>query len=127
MRRADQDVHFHHEDRILRLNISKSSRYQMGSHELDAETMRNILTQLLAKTDYTKKKQKKNPHHHYEGVFKDITNIDKPVINPGNLQNQLQEKSINKESNNKKISENSTKCVQIFLINTLTKNLITIY
>jgi len=116
MRRADQDVHFHHEDRI-RLNISKSSRHQMGSHELDAETLRNILTQLLAKTDYTKKKQKKNQHHHYEGVFKDITNIDKPMTNPGNLQNQFQEKSINKESNNKKISENGTKCV-IFLINT---------
>lgn len=118
MRRADQDVHFHHEDRIHRLNISKSSGHQAGSHELDAETMRNILTQLLAKTDHTKKKQKKNPHHHYEGVFRDITNIDKPVTNPGSLQNQLRGTSINKfESNNKEISENSTKCV-IFLVDT---------
>lgn len=119
MGRADKDVHFYHEDRALRLNVSKSSKHQLGSHELDAETMRNILTQLLAKTDHTKKKQKKNPHHHYEAVFRDITNIDKPVTNyPGNLQDQLREKSINKfESNNKKISENNTKYV-IFLINT---------
>lgn len=117
MRRADQDIHFYHEDRALRLNISKSSRHQPGSYELDAETMRNILTQLLAKTDHTKKKQKHNPHHHYEAVFRDITNIDKPVTNyPANLQDQFQEKSISKFDNNKKISENNTKCV-IFLIN----------
>lgn len=125
MRRADQDVHFYHEDRALRLNVSKSSKHQQGSHELDAETMRNILTQLLAKTDHTKKKQKKNPHHHYEAVFREITNIDKPVTNyPENLQNQLQEKSTDKFESNKRISENSTKCV-IFLINT-SNNLITI-
>ncbi|XP_018059569.1 PREDICTED: uncharacterized protein LOC108694515 [Atta colombica] len=111
MRRADQDVHFH-EDKILRLNISKSSTHQ-SSHELDPETMRNILTQLLAKTEYTKKKQKKNLHHHYEAVFRDIINMDKPVTNgtthPRNLQDQLQEESISRFDNNKKISENSTK------------------
>ncbi|XP_077267479.1 uncharacterized protein LOC143900244 isoform X1 [Temnothorax americanus] len=111
MRRADQNIHFYHEDKALRLNISESSKNQPGSHELDAETMRNILTQLLAKTDYTKKK-KKNPHHHYEAVFRDITNIDKPVTtHPGSLQrDQLREKSINDlESNDKNVSENSTK------------------
>lgn len=117
MRRADQDVHFYHEDKILRMNISKSSIHQ-SSNELDPETMRNILTQLLAKTDYTKKKQKKNLHHHYEAVFRDIINVDKPVTNgtthPKNLQDQLQEESISRFDNNKKISENSIKCV-IFL------------
>lgn len=110
MRRADQNVHFYQQDRTLRVNISKSSRHQAGSHELDAETMRNILTQILAKTDYTKKKQKKNLHHHYEAVFRDITNIDKPATkHPVNLQDQLQEKLKNKFDNNKKISENTTK------------------
>ncbi|XP_018317849.1 uncharacterized protein [Mycetomoellerius zeteki] len=112
MRRADQDVHFYHEDKILRMNISKSSIHQ-SSNELDPETMRNILTQLLAKTDYTKKKQKKNLHHHYEAVFRDIINVDKPVTNgtthPKNLQDQLQEESISRFDNNKKISENSIK------------------
>lgn len=112
MRRADQDVHFYHKDSALRLNISKSSRHQLSSHELDAETMRHILTQLLAKTDYTKKKQKKNPHHHYEAVFRDVTNIDKPMTNyPDNVQDQLQKKSISRFDNNKTISENSTEYV----------------
>lgn len=112
MRRADQDVHFYHKDSVLRLNISKSSGHQLGSHELDAETMRHILTQLLAKTDYTKKKQKKNPHHHYEAVFRDVTNIDKPMTNyPDNVQDQLQKKSISRFDNNKTIPENSTKYV----------------
>jgi len=115
MRRADQDVHFYHEPKALRLNVSKSSKHQVGSHELDSETMKKILTQLLVKTDYTKKKRKNIPHHHYEAVFKDITNIDKPVTTPGNLQDQFQEKSISRFDNNKKmIIENSTKCV-IFL------------
>lgn len=112
MRRADQDVHFYHENKAFRLNVSKSSKHQLGSYELDAETMRHILTQLLAKTDHTKKKQK-NSHHHYEAVFKDITNIDKPMTNySGYFQDQLREKSINKfESNNKKISKNNTEYV----------------
>ncbi|XP_011865778.1 PREDICTED: uncharacterized protein LOC105560886 isoform X2 [Vollenhovia emeryi] len=111
MRRADQDVHFYHEDRALRLNASKSADHQLGSHELDAETMRNILTQLLAKTDHTKKKQRENPHHHYEAVFKDISNIDKPATNyPGNLQDQLRKELINQfESDNKEMSKNSAK------------------
>lgn len=112
MRRADQDVHFYHKDSALRLNISKSSRHQLGSHELDAETMRHILTQLLAKTDYTKKKQKKNPHHHYEAIFRDVTNIDKPMTNyPDNVQDQLQKKSISRFDNNKTIPENNTEYV----------------
>jgi len=114
MRRADQDVHFYHEPKALRLNVSKSSKHQVGSHELDSETMKHILTQLLIKTEH-KKKRKNIPHHHYEAVFKDITNIDKPVTTPKNLQDQLQEKSISRFDNNKKmIIENSTKCV-IFL------------
>ncbi|KAL0118619.1 hypothetical protein PUN28_009354 [Cardiocondyla obscurior] len=109
MRRADQNVHFYNKNETLRTNVSKSSQHQPGSHELDAETMRNILTQLLAKTDHTKKKQK-NPHHHYEAVFRDITNIDKPVTNyPESLQDQLRGKSISKfEFDNKKTSKNNT-------------------
>lgn len=79
MKRAGQDVQFHHKDGTFHLNISRLSEYsrQSSSHELDAKTMRNILTHLLAKTSDTKKKQKENPHHHYEGVFRESANIDK--------------------------------------------------
>lgn len=122
MGRVNQDIQFHHKGNALRLNISQSSENQKGSHELDAKTMRNILTQLLAKTIDTKKKQKENPHHHYEAVFRDITNIDKPLTanHPGNSSSGDQplrrKQSISTSGDNKKISGNSTKCV-IFLNN----------
>lgn len=81
MKRAGQDVYFHHNGNSLRLNASVLPGYshQLGSHELDAKTMRHILTQLFAKTLDTKKKQKENPHHHYEAVFRETNNIDKPL------------------------------------------------
>lgn len=114
MRPADQDVHFYDKDSALRLNVSKSG--QPGSHELDSETMRNILTQLLVKINYAKKKQKKNPHYHYEAVFRDVTNIDKPAITnySRNLQDQLQEELIRKFDNNKE-TENGKKYVIFFI------------
>lgn len=118
MSRVNQDVQFHHKGNALRLNISTSLENQVGSHELDAQTMRHILTQLLAKTIDTKKKQKENPHHHYEAVFKEVTNIDKPPTanHPDNLssENQPLRESTSTSGNNKEILENSTKCV-IFL------------
>lgn len=52
--------------------------YHYNSHELDAKAMRAILTELFVKTFDTKKKQKENPHHHYEGTFVEAANIDKP-------------------------------------------------
>ncbi|XP_012256817.2 uncharacterized protein LOC105686493 isoform X2 [Athalia rosae] len=52
--------------------------HQLTSHELDAKTMRNILTQLFVKTLDTKKKQESNPHHHYEGTYRESSNIDRP-------------------------------------------------
>ncbi|XP_070157374.1 uncharacterized protein [Polyergus mexicanus] len=118
MGRVRQDVQFHHKGNALRLNISKSSENQLGSHELDAQAMRNILTQLLAKTIDTKKKQKENPHHHYEAVFREDTNIDKPptVNYPRNSSfgdQPLRKQSINISRNNKEISENSTKSTQL--------------
>lgn len=81
MKRAQQGVQFHHKDHA---DLSNSSRHTMNtmhhynSHELDAKTMKVILTELFAKTLDTKKKQKENPHHHYEGTFVEADNIDKP-------------------------------------------------
>lgn len=80
MKRAGHDVHFHHQGSAL--NVSKSSvghSYHGGSHELDAQAMRNVLTQLFVKTLDMKKKKKENPHYHYKGVFRDFANIDKPI------------------------------------------------
>ncbi|XP_014478804.1 PREDICTED: uncharacterized protein LOC106746578 [Dinoponera quadriceps] len=79
MRRAGQDVHFHHEDGVQRSNVSESIEYSHqpgGSHELDAKALRNILTQILAKT-LDMKRKKENPHHHYKSVFRESANIDK--------------------------------------------------
>lgn len=119
MGRAGQDVHFHHEGNALRLNVTKSAGYpyQTGSHELDAQAMRNVLAQLFAKT-FNMKKKKENPHHHYKGVFKDFANIDKPsTATPsysGDSQDQPPEqKSINRFNNPEKISESSTKIIPL--------------
>ncbi|KAG7202886.1 hypothetical protein KM043_010034 [Ampulex compressa] len=79
MKRARQGVQFHHKDSAFQLNVSKHAMsHHHGSHELDAKAMRSILTELFAKTIGTKQKQKENPHHHYEGVFVETANIDKP-------------------------------------------------
>lgn len=82
MKRVQQGVQFHHKDHLL--NNSKHTMNTMphhyNSHELDAKAMKVILTELFAKTLDTKKKQKENPHHHYEGIFVETDNIDKPPI-----------------------------------------------
>jgi len=113
MGRVGQDVHFHHEGNVFRLNVSKASGYQPGSHELDAQAMRSILTQLFAKTLDTKNKQKQNPHHHYEAVFKEVTNIDKPPTTkyPGDPHDRFLHKNPINGFNDAQISESSTKCV----------------
>ncbi|XP_043508550.1 uncharacterized protein LOC122527976 [Frieseomelitta varia] len=81
MKRAQQGVQFHHKDHADLLNSSRhtmNTMHHYNSHELDAKTMKVILTELFAKTLDTKKKQKENPHHHYEGTFVEADNIDKP-------------------------------------------------
>ncbi|XP_067205465.1 uncharacterized protein [Linepithema humile] len=115
MGRVDQDVHFLHEGSVFRLNVSKSSGHQPGSHELDAQAMRNILTQLFAKTLDTKKKQKENQHHHYEAVFREATNIDKPPITnyPEDLQDQFLHKNPINRFNDAEISESSTRAAPL--------------
>lgn len=82
MKRVQQGVQFHHKD-----HLSNNSKHTMNamphhynSHELDAKAMKVILTELFAKTLDTKKKQKENPHHHYEGTFVETDNIDKPPV-----------------------------------------------
>jgi len=112
MKRAGQDVYFHHEDNSLRSNtFILPGSHQLSSHELDAQTMRNILSQLLAKTLDTKKKQKENLHHHYEAVFRDTTNIDKPPAvtpNPENFEQLLPKilpKLIDKSNESEEILE----------------------
>ena len=82
MRRIHQDVQFHHNTNPPHRNgtFFSSSLHNPTSHELDASAMRNILTLLMNKTLETKKKQKENPHHRYEGVYRESANIDKPPI-----------------------------------------------
>ncbi|XP_076666153.1 uncharacterized protein LOC143367829 isoform X2 [Andrena cerasifolii] len=82
MKRAQYGIQFHHEDHALPQNssrhLSNTMPHHYNSHELDAKAMRAILTELFAKTLDTKKMQKENPHHHYEGTFVDTANIVKP-------------------------------------------------
>ena len=82
MKRAHQGVQFHHKGHANLFNSSKhltnTLNHHYNSHELDAKAMRAILSELFAKTLDTKKKQKENPHHHYEGTFVEADNIDKP-------------------------------------------------
>lgn len=82
MKRAQYGIQFHHEDHALPQNssrhLSNTMPYHYNSHELDAKAMRAILTELFVKTLDTKKMQKENPHHHYEGTFVDTANIVKP-------------------------------------------------
>lgn len=90
MKRVQQGVQFHHKDHLL--NDSKHTMNTMphhyNSHELDAKAMKVILTELFAKTLDTKKKQKENPHHHYEGTFVETDNIDKPPIQSSHADTQ---------------------------------------
>ncbi|XP_046751667.1 uncharacterized protein LOC124414690 [Diprion similis] len=81
MKRARAGVKFHDESRIPGVNHTlpaSSGVQQLSSHELDSKQMRNILTQLFAKTLSTKNKQKETPHHHYEGTYREVSNIDRP-------------------------------------------------
>lgn len=131
MKRAGQDVHFHHEGSAQRTNVSESIGYLHqpgGSHELDAKAMRSILTQILAKTLDMKKKNK-NPHHHYKSIFRESDNIEKfdksmtataerselssgqPPSSPPPLP---QQKSIGRFGNHKETSKSSTECVIVF-------------
>lgn len=78
MTRAHQDVQFHHKPNSINRTYFSSSFQNPTSHELDANAMRNILTLLMKKTLETKKNQRDNPHHRYEGVYRESGNIDKP-------------------------------------------------
>lgn len=81
MKRVHQGVQFHQVHNASEGGSSFQNHHQQqhASHELDAKDMRAILTQLFMKTLDMKKKQKApDPHHHYEGVFKESANIDKP-------------------------------------------------
>jgi hypothetical protein len=84
MKRVNQGVEFHQERNDTEDSSSTRRHHQqLTSHELDAKDMRAILTQLFVKTLDTKKRQKDahtNLRHHYEGVFKESANIDKPPI-----------------------------------------------
>ncbi|XP_078032859.1 uncharacterized protein LOC144467784 [Augochlora pura] len=84
MKRVEQGIQFHHKDQNLHLNssthLTNFMAHNYNSHELDAKAMRAILTELFAKTLGTKNKQKENPHHHYEGTFVEVANIDKPPV-----------------------------------------------
>ncbi|XP_076166911.1 uncharacterized protein LOC143146454 isoform X1 [Ptiloglossa arizonensis] len=100
MKRVQQGIQFHHKDHDLLLNSSKHATNTGGhhytSHELDAKAMRTILTELFVKTLDTKKKQKENPHHHYEGTFVEMDNIDKPSFQystnfTGSIRNETKE------------------------------------
>ncbi|XP_043277168.1 uncharacterized protein [Venturia canescens] len=80
MKKAHENVRFHQNNSESR--SSGSPRLANGnteaSGELEAAAMREILSSLFNKTSGMKKKQKDNPHHRYEGVFREISNIDKP-------------------------------------------------
>uniref|UniRef100_A0A0C9RP70 NAB6_0 protein n=1 Tax=Fopius arisanus TaxID=64838 RepID=A0A0C9RP70_9HYME len=81
MKKADQDVQFHHKGNAPHSNGTLPrlmSGHHYTSHELGAKEMRHILTNLFAKTLVAKNKQKENPHHHYEGVYREDDNIEKP-------------------------------------------------
>ncbi|XP_076234864.1 uncharacterized protein LOC143179487 isoform X2 [Calliopsis andreniformis] len=103
MKRVDQGIQFLHKDHTHLLNSTKHAAnpmsYHYSSHELDAKTMRAILTELFVKTFDTKKKQKENPHHHYEGTFRETANIDKP---PTQYSSDIKEETKNVHNDNNK-------------------------
>ena len=80
MKRVHQGVQFH-QTQHPNENAPLHPQHQLTSHELDAKDMRAILTQLFVKTLDMRRRQKEmqtEPHHHYEGVFKESANIVKP-------------------------------------------------
>lgn len=87
MKRVNQGVHFHQrENKSHSIGaIPDMTGHQFNSHELDSSAMRDILVKLFTKTQGTKYKQKQNPHHHYEGVFRDSINIERPPVAFNNL------------------------------------------
>ncbi|XP_050487818.1 uncharacterized protein LOC126872199 [Bombus huntii] len=101
MKRVQQGIQFHHKDHANALNSSKHTMntitHHYNSHELDAKAMKVILTELFAKTLDTKKKQKENPHHHYEGTFVETDNIEKP---PTQYPHDDSQKTRNKQMEN---------------------------
>lgn len=101
MKRVQQGIQFHHKDHVNALNSSKHTMntitHHYNSHELDAKAMKVILTELFAKTLDTKKKQKENPHHHYEGTFVETDNIEKP---PTQYPHDDSQKTRNKQMEN---------------------------
>lgn len=127
MKRAGQNVHFHREGSGHRSNVSESVEYSHqldGSHELDAKALRNVLTQILAKTLDMKKK---NPHHHYNNVFRESANIDRfvrPTTTASSKDSEISsgqpplpppwQKSISRFGNHKETSESNTECVIVF-------------
>lgn len=82
MKRVLEGVQFHHKGSNPGENhtIPDGGVHHFTSHELDAKAMRTILTQLFAKTLETKNKQKETPHHHYDGTYREISNIDRPPV-----------------------------------------------
>ena len=82
MKRVHQGVLIHQDpNNSSHLHQLQHSSAGLTSHELDAKDMRAILTQLFAKTLDMKRHQKEtnsSNHHHYEGVFRESANIDKP-------------------------------------------------
>lgn len=87
MKRAHQDVHFHHKGPHSNSTLPPLiSAHHYTSHELGAKEMREILTNLFARTLVAKNKQKENPHHNYEGVYRESANIEKPpLVKPDEL------------------------------------------
>ncbi|KOC65647.1 hypothetical protein WH47_00671 [Habropoda laboriosa] len=99
MKRVQQGIQFHHKDHAHLLNNSKhitnAMSHHYNSHELDAKAMKVILSELFAKTVGTKKMQKENPHHHYEGTFVETDNIDKPPVQfPSNDTHKVSDKQV---------------------------------
>lgn len=88
MKRARQDVEFHHKANAPHPNDTLpkspvSSHSGGSSHELDAITMRETLAKLFAKSLDMRKKKKdysQYEHYHREGVFRDNENIERPPI-----------------------------------------------
>lgn len=79
MTKVHKDVKFHHNSKASHKNRTfTSSDFNPSSHELDANAMKNILALLTKKTNEMKNKQKENPYHIYEGVYRESDNIDKP-------------------------------------------------
>lgn len=80
MKKTHGNVRFHQNNNEHAASASSklANTHNEASGELDAVAMREILSSLFNKTSGMKKKQQDNPHHRYEGVFREISNIDQP-------------------------------------------------